>query len=521
MLRCVQIFVVLGLLVSSAAGLARGQTIKTINGLIAGEDRGDVAVYQGIPYAMPPLGELRWTPPQAAAAWEGTLEATRPAAQCPQNADLGVFAKAGGDENCLYLNIYVPKAPKTGKLPVLIWLHGGGFIVGAANDHDGTRLAVDGKAIVVTLGYRLGVLGFFAHPGIDGEGHPFANYGLMDQQLAFKWVRDNITSFGGDAENVTIFGESSGATSAFSHLVSPGAEGLFQHVIAMSGSSVIINPTNFGDWQPLELARQQGAAFAKAAGCAVADTACLRALPVHRILELQSPFITTEAIIDGTVIPKPYGEALKNGEFHRVTLINGATKDEWRWSAGFVENLTGEALDDMGYRAAMQSFYGTEMAEKVMQEYPLENYPTPTEAYSAAASDSLFVCTARQVNKWIAQYMPVYAYEFADRTAPSYLSPTSFPLGAAHTFELPYIFQGYHGGAGQPVELNPMQDNLSAKMITYWSTPFLASEREEEWPRYDPAKDNFMTFILPEPRMIERRFTKEHHCDFWDQSGIY
>ncbi|HEU0221659.1 MAG TPA: carboxylesterase family protein [Paracoccaceae bacterium] len=511
----------LGMSVAPMA-MAEGSMIAaTAGGQVRGADLGEVTVYYGIPYAAPPVGALRWTPPQPAEGWEGVRDGTLPPSQCPQNAELGVFSKPGGSEDCLYLNVYVPRETDGGSLPVLAWIHGGGYFVGTGNDYDGTKLAVEGKAIVVTINYRLGILGFLAHPALDAEGHAFGNYGLMDQQAALRWVKDNIAAFGGDPGNVTIFGESSGGTSVMSHLVSPDSAGLFQHAISMSGAAIILEWPNFGAPPPIEAAREKGRAFAEAAGCADQSAACLRALPVEMLVVTQPAYMTNQAFIDGTVLPMTYAEAFRTGQFNRVTLINGNTLDEWRWAVGFAENASGQAMTEEAYPEAMAGYYGEEIAKRVMEVYSLDKFQNPSEAYGAAATASLFACTGRKANEWISQHMPVYAYEFADRTAPSYLEPTTFPLGAAHTYEIPYLFEGFHGGAGIPTKLNPLQARLSAKMIEYWAGASKAGERTGEWPAYDPARDNYMFLALPAPMMTEGRFSAFHNCDFWDQLGIY
>ena len=265
----------------------------------------------------------------------------------------------------------------------------------------------------------------------------------------------------------------------------------------------------------------KGAAFAEAVGCVDQTAACLRALPVEKILATQAAHMTNQAYIDGTVLPTTYAESFKAGTFNKVTLINGNTRDEWRWAVGFVENGSGKPMTADAYPAALSGYYGETLAEKVARAYPLTEYDTPSEAFGAAVTDSLFACTGRAANRWIAAHMPVYAYEFADRTAPSYLEPTSFPLGAAHTYELPYLFEGYHGGAGLPTKLNAYQEKLSDEMVGYWAEAGNAAGRESKWSRYDPARDNYLTLLPPQSEMRSGLFAKTHKCGFWDESGIY
>jgi para-nitrobenzyl esterase len=187
---------------------------KIDSGPVRGVDDGEMLSYLGIPYAAPPVGELRWRPPQAPRSWAETYDADKSGNACVQNADLGAFATAGGSEDCLYLNVYLPRAAVQARKPlrVFVWIHGGSLWVGQGSDYDPRKLALDGEAVVVSLNYRLGMFGFFAHPAIDGEGHPFANYGQMDQSFALDWVKRNIAAFGGDPNNITSAGDSSGGT---------------------------------------------------------------------------------------------------------------------------------------------------------------------------------------------------------------------------------------------------------------------------------------------------------------------
>ena len=290
----------------------------------------------------------------------------------------------------------------------------------------------------------------------------------------------------------------------------------------MSGSSLIIKSPNFGAPRPLDVAQKVGSAFADAAGCGDQSADCLRKLTVGQILATQSPYLINQTIIDGNFMPVHPAEALKSGRFNKVTLINGSTRDEGRFFVGFPENETGVPMTAESYPATLEIFFGADLAARVREEYPVGNYDSPSEAYAAAATDYLFSCPALMVNRWASQATPVYAYEFADRTAPSYLKPTTFPLGAAHTYELPYLFLGFHGGtAGLPVALNPLQEKLSDEMVRYWTTASEASQWRD-WPRYIPEQQNVLRLMLLQPQVLRSgRFADEHHCRFWDQSGIY
>jgi len=508
----------IGLAIQSMA--ADPTLVKLDSGFIRGIEKDNLLSFKGIPYAAAPVGKLRWMPPQQHASWTYILDATSYGNVCPQNNDLGVFGKAGGQEDCLNLNVFVGKeALESGKkLPVFFWIHGGSLWVGAGQDYDPTKLALDGQAVVVTINYRLGLLGYFAHPELEEQG---ANFGFMDQQLALDWVQRNISAFGGDPDNVTISGESSGGNSVMSHIVAPGSAGKFQHAIAMSGAAVILKYPTFGAPKPLSYAEELAARFASENGCDNDQAVqCLQNLPVGQVLATQTPYLVNQLIVDGKQFPEHPADALKNGHFNHVTFVNGTTRDEGSFFAGFVENETGAVLTPESFQATMRTFYDN-LTDEVIKEYPLSDYLTPSNALAASVTDMQFACPAQTINGWVARQMPTYAYEFADRTAPSYLEPTTFSLGAAHTYELPYLFPGFHGGAGIPVTLNSQQQALSDKMVRFWANAGDIDDVSQGWPQYDPAQSNYMTFVLPQPVVRSMQFAREHHCDFWDNSGIY
>ena len=314
----------LGLLLAAVPPQARaaehsGPTVRTVEGQVQGFVRNGVSTFLGIPYAAPPVGAQRWQPPQPVAAWTQTLNATKFANTCPQITELGVFAgPVSVTEDCLFLNVFTPHAnnghANNGKkLPVLVWIHGGGLFDGESDDYDATALVKGGPAgptVVVTINYRLGLLGYFGHPALDAEGHDFGNYGLMDQQAALRWVQRNIAAFGGDPGNVTVGGQSAGSTSTAALVISPASAGLFHRAIFESGPFLTVAPR--------ELAEQRGSKFADAAGCGEevngAAAACLRKLSVQKILSLQGTASGERAVRErpdggrkGAADPRRYG----------------------------------------------------------------------------------------------------------------------------------------------------------------------------------------------------------------------
>src|SRR5216683_4308472 len=240
------------------AASASGPSVGTANGAVRGLANGAVDEFLGIPYAAPPVGALRWRPPQPAASWPGIRDATQFAPHCPQLPS--PFGHASTSEDCLFLNVFTPSHRQTGShFPVMVWIHGGALVTGGSNDYNPTALVEDGVT-VVTINYRLGALGFLAHPALADANGQSGDYGLMDQQAALRWVQRNIASFGGNPHNITIFGESAGGLSTLSQVASPQARGLFETAIVESGSYNLTQAS-------LSSAEAAGEAFAANAGC--------------------------------------------------------------------------------------------------------------------------------------------------------------------------------------------------------------------------------------------------------------
>src|SRR5580704_16759189 len=376
---------------AAASGSRSGAPIVTTgDGAVRGTTAGTVAEFLGIPYAAPPTGNLRWRPPQPPAEWRGVRDGTRFGPSCPQPPS--PFAPPGPfSENCLYLNVYTPNrdaghpllhSGDEDGLPVLVWIHGGGLTADAGRNYDGSKLAADGT-VVVTINYRLGALGFLAHPALASRpGGPAGNYGLMDQQAALRWVRDNIRQFGGDPHNVTIAGQSAGGLSVLAQMVSTGARGLFQRAIIESGSFAL-------NQQPLATAEAAGQAFAAQAGCPDQTAACLRNLPVANLVT--PDFIGIPGVVDGKVLTEPIGAALAAGRFAHVPVLNGTNHDEERLfvdglhltvSGGTFVPIPDEPVTTDNYQANIAAVLGVsaERAAAIAAEYPPSAYPP--SAYS-------------------------------------------------------------------------------------------------------------------------------------------
>jgi para-nitrobenzyl esterase len=495
-------------------GASAGPVVRTADGAVRGMSTSAADEFLGIPYAAPPVGPLRWRPPQPAAPWAGVRDATAFAPHCAQSAS--PFGQASTSENCLFLNVFTPPGAARGNrsLPVMVWIHGGALVTGESNDYDPTKLVSNGT-IVVTINYRLGALGFLAHPALASHsGGPSGDYGLMDQQAALRWVQRNIGQFGGNRRNVTIFGESAGGLSVLSQLASPGARGLFAKAIVESGAYNLTQA-------PLATAEAAGEAFATSAGCASQTAACLRSLPVSTILANQTASGYTPDI-DGQVLTQSIGTALASGQFNRVPVIDGTNHDEWRLFVAESE-LEGAPVTAANYQDMIASTLGVSptIAAAIAAQYPLSAYPSPSVALGAVGTDAIFACPALTVDNSVSKYVPTYAYEFNDENAPElFLPPVSFPYGAAHASELQYLFD--LPNATFPSALTAPQQQLAASMRQYWtnfaSRGFPSSSGQPLWPRFDSVNQRMISLIPPQPQ-AETGFAAEHHCAFWALAG--
>jgi para-nitrobenzyl esterase len=489
-------------------------TVHVATGDLQGKVVAGVDEFLGIPYAAPPVGDLRWRPPAAPASWSGTRRVTAFANTCAQ-ASRGIFAAPSNTEDCLYLNVFAPHASNAkAKLPVMVWFYGGGLFSGESNDYDGSKLAERGNVIVVTLNFRVGALGFLSVPSLNGEGHPHVNYGIMDQQAALRWVKQNIANFGGDAGKVTIFGQSGGGTAVMANLQSPTAKGLFQRAINESGTHItIVTP---------EEELKAGEAFAKQAGCPDAAAACLRSLSVKQIFAHQGPvvhLVTEFPSADGTVITDDAPHAFRTGNFNHVPIMTGLVEDEQ--SFFMPETQRGApALTAEGYEKFLESF-GAPHKDALAQKYPVSKFESPTLA-EVAVAQKFKACTAHLLDDDWTKYVPVYAYEFRDRTAPSYYPPTSFPMRAYHTAELLYLFPLFHGGQGTPHPLNSEQERLSDLIVDYWAsfarngvpTAKAGDLSSETWTRYSAQSENIQGLELTGGHQ-HSGYGRMHDCSFW------
>jgi para-nitrobenzyl esterase len=496
-----------------------------------------VRQFLGIRYAQPVTSSLRWKPPQPVTPSVATQDATQFGNHCPQR--FTPFGNATLTEDCLFLNVYTPNGGGLHDLdrtdgsqfegddgrPVMVWIHGGALAVGESNEFDATKLVQRG-VVVVTTNYRLGALGFLAHPALTGESpdHTSGNYGFQDQQAALKWVRRNIRAFGGNPEKVTVFGESAGGLSTFVNLVSPTARGLFHRAIVQSGAYLLTPPT-------LAQAEAAGTNFASAVQCNQTNPAdvltCLRALTVPAILGVTS--FSPAPNVDGKLLTQSIASALANGQFNRVPLMNGSNHDEWNLFVALNFDLTGHPVTAATYPAAIAATIGvppTSPAVALVQaQYPGGSFPTFDQAVGALGTDAIFACTARFADVLASGFVRTFAYEFNDGNAPqNFLPPVSFPYGAAHASEIQYIFPiANPSGLGLNLPQTPLNANqrqLSDRMVGYW-TEFARSGQPNghglpHWEEFQRGRQVMQSFVPPTPTM-ETNFAVAHQCAFWDQ----
>ena len=513
--------------------LAASARVTAPDGTFEGkfDTTGAMREFLGIRYAQPVTGNLRWKPPQPLTPSIATQDATQFGNHCPQTPS--PFGNATATEDCLFLNVFTPN--RTGDhdfdggdaRPVMVWIYGGALVVGESNEYDASKLVQRG-VVVVTINYRLGALGFLAHPALTGEfpDHISGNYGIEDQQAALKWVRRNIRAFGGDPEKVTMFGELAGGLSTFTNLVSPTASGLFHRAIVESGAYMLTLPT-------LAQTETAGATFANAVGCngpKPADVlACLRGLPVSTILANQA--LTFVGLgpspnVDGKVLTQSIGTALGSGQFNRVPLLHGTNHSEWNLFVAEDFDLAGGSVTAAAYVPAIGATIGSPAAApQVATHYQVPaQFPSFDQALGGVGTDAIFACPARFADELASQFVPTFAYEFNDANAPqNFLRPVSFPYGASHASEIQYLFptanpSGFGLNLAQtPLDVN--QQKLSDHMVGYW-TEFARSGDpngigQPLWPGFHRDRQVMQSFVPPTPT-TETNFATAHQCDFWD-----
>jgi para-nitrobenzyl esterase len=497
------------------AGTSDPAVVRTGDGPVRGVQGEGYRLFQGIPYAAAPVGPLRWQPPQRPAPWTAVRDAAKPGLRCIQDVRVDPDYGLPTSEDCLNLTVWSPAGatPKS-RRPVMVWIHGGGFFNGSSDIYNSRGLATRGDIVVVTINYRLGALGFLAHPALAGPDGAVGNYGLADQQAALRWVRDNVGAFGGDPAKVTIAGESAGAMSVCDHLVAPESDGLFRAAIMQSGPCQA--------QAALPAAERISVGFAAKAGCSDPATAatCLRELPAARLESGPGYARIGSNVLTGPVtgtqrLPAAPPAVAGTGKTARVPVLIGSTADE------FTLSVAGMYLRRGGlppYRRLLADTFG-DQAHAVAARYPPSRYDGVGPAYAAAVGDGVFACPIDKMATTLARRQPVYAYEFSDRTAPAPdpIRAVPFAIGAGHALELRYLFD--MGGAPP---LNREQRALADQMIDYWSAFVTAGAPDVEglpaWPRLDPERPQRLSLQTGQP-VLSTDFSRRHQCGFWDSRG--
>jgi para-nitrobenzyl esterase len=475
---------------------------KTADGVLEGvvSADGKVRTFKGVPFAAPPVGPLRWKAPQPVTPWTGVRHASEYGARCMQGSIYSdmVFHDSGPNEDCLYLNLWMPANPASSKLPVMVWIYGGGYQAGATSEprQDGGNLSKRG-VVVVSMNYRLGIFGFFSHPELAKEsGHDSSgNYGLLDQLAALQWVRKNIAAFGGDPENVTIFGESAGSFSVSALVASPLAKGLFQRAIGESGAYL---STGTLPLKPHADTEQADLAFVKA-NLGADSLADLRAKPAGELLQaaLKEKGVFFSPNIDGYFLPESVLSIFAAGKQSMVPLLAGWNRDEMNYHALMGDDPPTAA----NFRAHLDSLYGPH-ADEIAKLY---SGSTQTEIQRAAQDLAGDRFIAFGTWKWLEMTaktgkVPVYRYQF-DQTLP--LAPDA-PAGAEpsapHASEIEFVFQML---SSRQLPWRPEDHKVSELLGTYWTNFARTGDPNgrdvPKWPVYGAKNDYPVMHLAADP----------------------
>ncbi|MFF5497724.1 carboxylesterase/lipase family protein [Streptomyces aquilus] len=500
-----------------------GLIVTTDTGRLQGKHADSADQYLGVPYAAPPVGKLRWQPPQRATSWSGVRQATEYADRCLQSGGRGTTSATTDSEDCLYLNVYTPTGAKAGhkRLPVLLWIHGGSLKNGSGNEYDGSQIADSQNVVVVSINYRLGVFGYLNVPGLSADGD--GNYGMLDQIAALQWTQRNIASFGGDPGQVTIAGESAGAISVCGLIASPKAGRLFNKAIMESGVCESLTETE---------ATARSTAYANAVGCTdtAAQAACLRTRSADDLLAASGSLADSSGTLlptSGTAeLPLPPGTALGSGRFNHVPVLIGVNHDEARMFA-----LSYSAATEAQYEQTIRDEYGA-AADAVLARYPYRSYPSPYTATYAVGdvwTDSGYMiglggCPAEQLGQDFAdEQARTYFYEFDDQDAPSALSAAlpGFDVGAAHATELPYLWSHFGGDEPLSAQFTTAQRRLAKEMTDYWGSfvrtgsPNAHASHQAAWPSY---RSGHLMSLRPggSAAITSAAYRTDHQCGFWN-----
>ncbi|WP_433473843.1 carboxylesterase/lipase family protein [Spirillospora sp. CA-142024] len=491
-----------------ATGDARGgdPVARTQSGLVRGVAKPKFDEFLGLPYAAPPVRELRFAPPAAPASWDGIHPAGRQSPACLQFQPSGVREEQATSEDCLYLDLYRPShVAKSARLPVMVWFHGGGNTQGTGVIYGGGTMADKTGTIIISINYRLGALGFLAHPALSavtpgGSG----NYGAMDQQASLRWVRDNIAEFGGDPKNVTIYGQSAGGGGVCNMLAMPSARGLFAKAIVESSACM-------SDRNSLSAGEQSGLKFAESVGCSDRATvvSCLRKAWPGTLVANQANYLGGPKV-GGALLPKSPKDAITQGTWNAVPVMTGSTYSENRLLDTALAGITAQ-----GYVELVDKTYG-DKAKRVLELYPLSRFKSPYDAITQVHTDAGNACNVELTARATTAKVPTYRYEFNDPTSPT-LYGFRVPgedMSNGHSAELAYLFDFTLGERPLTTE----EERLSDQMMRYWGAFARSGDPNYRgapaWPTYG-ADQKVMQLRSGGASQVITSFAAEHNCAFW------
>ena len=481
----------------------------------------------GVPYAAPPIGRLRWQPPTPAANWRGVRQAKRFAPACLQSATQ--YDVHRGSENCLYLNVYAPGA-RAGhqRLPVMVWLHGGGFVNGSGNDFNGRFLAATASAIVVTVNYRLGPFGWLALKSLQQDGSS-GDYGLMDQVAALKWVKRNIAAFGGNPGDVMLFGQSAGGESVLAQLASPLATGLFERAEVESAPTALTLPT-----MAAAESRNEGA-YATTLGCTneATQAACLRAVPAQRALAaahedmdlIRDGGLYWTPVVGTPSLPAPWTTRFDAGQFNKVPVMMGNTRNEGRLFVAIYENDLGHPVTAADLVQPGLEVYGANAAAVAAEYNPIE-YPDVFVQASDVTTDGMIACSNDlERDALLSGGAPaVYSWEFTDPNAFNVEVVGKYhAIEDGHDSNLPFLWQWNPGHAAAHIPPFTSADRVIAiQMGKYWGN-FARTGNPNgaglpTWPKWAPGTSTPTEELAPggAHAMAPSAYHQEHKCSFWN-----
>jgi para-nitrobenzyl esterase len=508
---------------TSTTSCASGTDVTTSSGPVCGLTVNGTNEWLGIPYAAPPVGSLRWEPPQPPAPWTTTLQATQFGSECTQ----GATSPPSGSENCLFVNVWAPADGSTG-LPVLVHIHGGGFVGGSGNG-DNSLLSSTGHEVVVSMNYRLGIFGFLADKALGANS---GDYGLEDQQAALRWVQNNVAQFGGDASNVTIYGESAGGSSVCDEIASPTAKGLFERGISVSGEyNTLLGAANSLEQQDCKSqiptkaqALAAGQNFAAAVGCGpgtVDVASCLQNVPATTAQTVAGGGVvggffpvgyqdggqgTVGPTINGTTLTMTLRQALKTNHVNHVNVIAGTDRDE---------DLVGTAASAAQYTSLVDTQYGA-FASQVVARYPLSHFDSPGIAWRTVAADSDTVCPSLETAQDFASRMPTREYEIDDNDLPPYRASGTgvVAAGASH------VGAWYLTPQATPLDANQqvLQDQELAFVTAFARNGNPNTTSMPAWPRLNNSSEVMSLQPAGDSELVSTsEMATQHNCAFWDR----